>query len=180
MRRDHDALATIARSSLEAAGQPSFNGSPVGVLLTIPYDVLEDRLRESWLTLPSGMKVSAETARRFACDAEIVPTVLGTKSEVLDIGRSSRQFTSAQRRAAYLEQGGRCAFPKCRRKCVELHHIEWWSHGGSTSLDNGAWLCAFHHWLVHEGGWQLKRGPDRSFVWTNQIGWEQIRDISAA
>jgi hypothetical protein len=153
MRRDHDALATIARSSLEAADHPSFNGSPVGVLVTIPYDVLEDRLRESWLSLPSGMKISAETSRRF---------------------------TSAQRRAAYLEQGGRCAFPKCRRTCVELHHIEWWSLGGRTSLDNGAWVCAFHHWLVHEGGWHLKRGPDRSFVWTNQLGWEQIRHLWAA
>ena len=180
MRRDHDALATVARRSLESSDQPSFAGSPVGVLVTIPYDVLEGRLREAWLTLPSGMRISAGTARRLACDAEILPTVMGTKGEVLDIGRATRQWTSAQRRAAWLEQGGRCAFPKCQRRCVELHHIEWWSHGGSTSLDNGAWLCAFHHWLVHEGGWTLKRGPDRSFVWTNTIGWEQIRHLSAA
>ncbi|HET6818304.1 MAG TPA: DUF222 domain-containing protein [Mycobacteriales bacterium] len=180
MRRDHDALATIARRSLEAADQPGFGGSPVGVLVTIPYDVLEGRVREQWLRLPSGMRVAPETARRLACDAEIVPVVLGSKSEVLDIGRSSRQFTSAQRRGAYVEQGGRCAFPKCRRRCVELHHIEWWSLGGRTSIDNGAWLCAFHHWLVHEGGWTMRRGPDRSFVWTNQIGHQQIRHLSAA
>ena len=180
MRRDHDALGTIARRELESGDQPGFGGSPVGVLVTIPYDVLEKRVREAWLTLPSGMRIAPETARRLACDAEIVPTVLGTKSEVLDIGRSSRQFTAAQRRAAYVEQGGRCAFPKCQRRCVELHHITWWSLDGRTSLDNGAWLCAFHHWLVHEGGWSLRRGPDRSFIWTNRIGHEQIRHISAA
>jgi hypothetical protein len=180
MRRDHDALGTIARNALEVADQPSFTGSPVGVLVTIPYDVLENRLREAWLTLPSGMRISAETARRLACDAEIIPAVLGTNSEVLDIGRSTRQWTSAQRRAAWLEQGGRCAFPKCQRRCVELHHIEWWCLDGTTSLDNGAWLCAFHHWLVHEGRWTLRRGPDRSFIWTNSIGWEQIRHLTAA
>jgi hypothetical protein len=69
MRRDHDALATIARTSLQAADQPGFSGSPVGVLVTIPYEVLADRLREAWLTLPSGMRISAQTARRFACEA---------------------------------------------------------------------------------------------------------------
>jgi hypothetical protein len=179
-RRNHDALGAIARRSLEASDQPSFAGSPIGVMVSIPADVLEDRLRESWLTLPSGMRISAETARRLACDAEIVPVVLGSKSEVLDIGRSTRQWTSAQRRAAWLEQGGHCAFPKCRRRCVELHHIQWWLHGGSTSLDNGAWLCAFHHWLVHEGRWSLKRGPDRSFVWTSRLGHQQTRHLAAA
>jgi hypothetical protein len=179
-RRDHDALATMARRSLESADQPSFGGSPVAVMVTIPYDVLEGRLREAWLTLPSGMRISPETARRLACDAEIVPVVLGSRSEVLDIGRSTRQWTSAQRRAAWLEQGGRCAFPKCQRRCVELHHIKWWLLGGHTSLDNGAWLCTFHHWLVHDGGWTLNRGPDRSFIWTSQIGQQQIRHLSAA
>ena len=179
-RRDHDALATLARLGLEAGDQPGFSGSPVGVLVTIPARILEERLREEWLTLPSGMRIGAETARRLACDAEILPVTLGSAGEVLDIGRATRQWTSAQRRAAWLEQGGHCAFPKCQRRCVELHHIVWWSLGGHTSLDNGAWLCSFHHWLVHEGRWSLRRGPDRSFVWTNTLGQEQIRHLLAA
>src|SRR3954453_20391725 len=82
-RRDHDALRTIARRSLETGDQPSFTGSPLGVLVTIPADVLEDRLREAGLTLPSGMRISPDTARRLACDAEIVPAVLGSAGEVL-------------------------------------------------------------------------------------------------
>ena len=179
-RRDHDALAVIARASLGATAQPSFAGSPIGVMVTIPVELLEDRLREAWLTMPSGMRISAETARRLACDAEIVPVVLGSKSEVLDIGRSTREWTAAQRRAAYIEQGGRCAFPKCRRKCTDLHHIVWWSVGGRTSLDNAAWLCSYHHWLVHEGRWTLHRAPDRSFVWTDTIGRQRRRHLPAA
>jgi len=179
-RRNHDALRLIAMRSLEHSEQPSFGGSPVGVMVTMPFDVLEGRLREAWLTMPSGMQISPDTARRLACDAEIIPVVLGSKGEVLDIGRSTRQWTSAQRRAAWLEQAGRCAFPKCRRRCVELHHIRWWSLGGPTSLDNGAWLCAFHHWLVHDGGWTLKRGPDRSFSWTSPTGERRHRHLEAA
>jgi hypothetical protein len=179
-RRDHDALGVIARTSLAASAQPGFSGSPIGVLVSIPADVLEGRLREAWLTLPSGMRISAETARRLACDAEVIPVVLGSKSEVLDIGRSARQWTAAQRRAAYIEQGGHCAFPGCRRPLSDCHHIVWWSLGGRTSLDNAAWLCAFHHWLVHDGGWTLRRGDDRSFVWTSPAGRLQRRHLSAA
>jgi hypothetical protein len=178
-RRDLDALATIARRSLAADDQPSFAGSPIGVMVTMPLELLEDRLREAWLTMPSGMRIGAETARRLACDAEIVPVVLGSKSEVLDIGRTSRQWTCAQRRAAYLEQAGQCAFRGCKRGCTELHHIVWWSLGGRTSVDNGAWLCAYHHWLVHEGGWKLRRDPDRSFVWTDKFGHEHRHPMAA-
>jgi hypothetical protein len=179
-RRDHDALRAMATTTLAASAQPSFAGSPIGVMVTMPADVLEGRLRDAWLALPSGMRVSAETARRLACDAEIVPVVLGSGSEVLDIGRASRQWTSAQRRATWLEQGGGCAFPKCRRPCRELHHIVWWSVGGSTSIDNGAWLCAFHHSLVHDGGWTWRRGEERSFLWTSPTGDVRRRHPSAA
>jgi len=179
-RRKHDALGEMARLVLAADQQPSFSGSPVGVMVTIPMELLEDRLREAWLTLPTGMRITADTARRLACNAEIIPVVLGSAGEVLDIGRASRHFTAAQRRAAYLEQGGRCGFRHCRRRCVDLHHIIWWRLDGRTSLDNAVWLCSYHHWLVHDGGWSLVRGPDRSFIWTNTIGTEQIRHLTAA
>lgn len=65
---------------------------------------------------------------------------------------------------------GRCAYPGCRRRVVDCHHIKWWSAGGKTTLDNAAWLCAFHHWLVHEGGWTLRRNADGSYTWTSPMG----------
>jgi hypothetical protein len=94
--------------------------------------------------------------------------------------RPTRKFTVAQRRAAYLRDGGRCAFPECRGQVTELHHIVFRRHGGPAALDNAAWLCAFHHWLVHDGGWTLRRGDDRSFVWTSPAGRQQRRHLSAA
>jgi len=142
-------------------------------VVTIDYDSLIAGLRDSWGRLPSGATVSPATARRLACDAELIPAVLSARGDVLDIAVTSRSFSTAVRRAASLEQHGRCAFPGCRRPPVDCHHVVWWSNGGWSTLDNAAWLCAYHHWLVHEGGWSLRRDPDRSLVFTGPAGQER-------
>ena len=49
------------------------------------------------------------------------------------------------------------------------------------TLDNAAWLCAFHHWLVHQGQWVLERDPaDKSYLWTGPHGQQQRRHLSTA
>jgi hypothetical protein len=181
-QRRHDGVGELARGFLADRGvQPSFTGTPVGVIVRIPLELLEGRVtREAAQLLPSGMTVGPDTARRLACDAQLIPAVLGTKGEVLDIGRTGRDFTPAIRKAAYEEQGGRCAFPRCNRRVVECHHIVWWSLGGGTHLDHAAWLCAFHHWLVHEGRWTLRRDVDRSFLFTSPHGEQRRRQLGAA
>ena len=73
-------------------------------------------------------------------------------------------------RAAWTRDQGRCVFPKCRRPPADLHHLTWWSHGGHTDLDNAAWLCAFHHWLVHEANWTLRRDKRHRYVFTAPDG----------
>ena len=177
-QRLHDAIGVIADAFVAGAGAPSFSGAPRTVIVTIDLEVLEGRLRDALVALPYGGVVSADTARRLACDAEIIPMVLGSKGEVLDVGQADHEFSTAIRRAAYVRDGGRCAFPKCRNRCIELHHIVFRRHGGPTSLDNAAWLCAYHHWLVHEGGWTLQRHPlDGSYLWTSQHGRQRIRPI---
>lgn len=178
-QRRHDALGMISDTYL-AQTQPSFNGAPRTVIVTIDLATLEGRLRESWLSTPYG-PLAPETLRRLACDAELIPIVLGGRSEVLDIGVADHEFTTAQRRAAYQRDGGRCVFPHCRNKCVELHHIKFRRNNGPTSLDNAAWLCAFHHWLVHEGGWTLERQDTTSdYLWTNPFGKQLSRKLGTA
>jgi hypothetical protein len=112
--------------------------------------------------LDTGQRLSPATVRKLACDAQVVPALLGTDGHPLDLGRSSRTFTSAQRRALGLRDGNGCAFPGCDRPLVwcEGHHIRYWIDGGSTDLANLALLCRAHHRAVHEGDWQLIRGPD--------------------
>jgi hypothetical protein len=177
-QRRHDALGEIADAYL-ARQQPSFTGAPRTVIVTIDLDTLEGRLRDAWITTPWGA-IAPETARRLACDAELIPMVLGGKSEVLDIGQADHAFTTAQRRAAYHRDGGQCVFPRCTNPPAEVHHIKFRRHGGPTSLDNAAWLCAYHHWLVHEGGWTLERLETHDYLWTNKYGDQLIRHIGTA
>jgi hypothetical protein len=179
-QRRHDALGTLADTYLPAAsgGAPSFTGAPRTVIVTIDLAVLEG-LRDALVTLPTGASISAHTARRLACDAELIPAVLGGRSEILDIGQADHEFSAAIRRAAYLRDGGRCAFPRCRNPVSELHHIRFRRHGGATSLENAAWLCNHHHWLAHDGGWTLGRTP-RGYRWTSPSGRFRERELDEA
>ncbi|MEJ2889942.1 DUF222 domain-containing protein [Actinomycetospora aeridis] len=109
-------------------------------------------------TLDSGYAVDAATVRRWACDAEIVPVVLGSKSEPLDVGRRQRTATDAIRRALHLRDGG-CAFPGCDRtpRRCEAHHVrEWYRHRGDTALENMVLLCRYHHQLLHHRHWTME------------------------
>jgi hypothetical protein len=177
-QRRHDALGLISDTFL-AQTEPSFTGAPRTVIVTIDLATLEGRLRESWFATPFG-QLSPETMRRLACDAELIPMVLGGHGEVLDIGVADHEFTTAQRRAAYQRDRGRCAFPRCRNPVNELHHIIFRRHHGPTNLDNAAWLCAFHHYLVHEGGWSLERQPTGDYLWTNPFGKQLTRRLETA
>jgi hypothetical protein len=177
-QRQHDALGVIAAAYLAHNGAPAFTGSPRTVIITMDLELLENRLREAWIALPSGATISAATARRMCCDAKLVPMVLGGASEILDVGEAGSAFTVATRRAAYERDGGRCAFPHCRNPISELHHITFRRHGGPGSLDNAAWLCNYHHWLVHEGGWTLQRTPGGDYLWTGPQGQQRTRHLT--
>jgi hypothetical protein len=89
------------------------------------------------------------------------PTLGGAPTQPLEVGRTSRVVTGAQRAALVVRDGG-CGFPGCDRPPAwcEAHHLVHWLHGGPTDLANLALLCRAHHRAVHEGGWRLGRDPD--------------------
>ena len=132
-------------------------GAPQGVprqarttlVVTIPLQVLEGRCRGAGTT-PTGAVLTAGTVRRLACDAQVVPVVLGTAGEVLDQGRGRRLFDRAQVRHLWLRDRG-CTFPGCTRPAgwTDAHHLVHWADGGPTSIDNAALLCRAHHSVVH-------------------------------
>jgi hypothetical protein len=99
--------------------------------------------------------------------AKLPPTLGGAPSRPLDVGRSTRVVTPAQRSALAVRDGG-CVFPGCSRPLswCEAHHVWHWLDGGPTDLDNLALLCRAHHRAIHEGGWRLIRGPDGQFTAT--------------
>jgi hypothetical protein len=100
-------------------------------------------------------------ARLRAAATLLPPTLGGAPSQPLDVGRATRVVQPAQRSALTVRDGG-CVFPGCDRPLAwcEAHHLVHWLHGGPTDLANLALLCRAHHREVHEGGWQLSRGPD--------------------
>jgi hypothetical protein len=100
--------------------------------------------------------VAAATLRKIACDADIIPALLGTHGELLDLGRKTRLFTPAQRTALTARDQG-CAFPNCTIPApwCEAHHITYWSHHGPTNINNGVLLCSSHHHLIHKEQWTI-------------------------
>lgn len=100
--------------------------------------------------------VAAATLRKIACDADIIPALLGTHGEILDLGRKTRLFTPAQRLALTARDQG-CTFPNCTIPApwCEAHDITYWSQDGPTNLDNGALLCTHHHHLIHKEQWTI-------------------------
>ncbi len=101
--------------------------------------------------------LSARSIRRIACDADIIPLVLGGDGQVLDVGRAGQLFPPHLRRALIARDRG-CAFPDCTipASWCEAHHMTPWSQGGGTSIDNGVLLCAHHHHVIHLGHWHVE------------------------
>ncbi len=99
----------------------------------------------------SGDVLTAATVRPMACDAAIIPVILGSDSQPLDVGRKKRLVTRAMRTALWLEDQG-CSFPGCSTPAqwTDAHHVRHWLHGGTTCLSNLALLCRRHHVYVHE------------------------------
>ena len=96
-----------------------------------------------------GVRVSAETSRRMACDASLV-SMLHRDGQVVSVGRKTRTIPPHIRRA--LEERDRgCRYPGCGGRFTEAHHVRHWADGGETSLANTVLLCRRHHRLVHEG-----------------------------
>ena len=108
--------------------------------------------------------VSAGTIRRMAASADLIPMVLGTDSVPLDVGRTARLFSKAQRLALHERDGG-CASCGQNISYTHAHHIRWWKrHRGRTDIANGVLLCSFCHHMIHRDGWGIQAPPDRGVV----------------
>lgn len=98
-----------------------------------------------------------ETIKRIACDSSVVVVTEDERGVPLTISRKQRLASTAIRRAL-VARDRCCRFPGCHRtRFVELHHVEHWVDGGETTVDNLMLLCGFHHRLLHEGGYRIRR-----------------------
>jgi len=99
-----------------------------------------------------------ESVKRLCCDSHAVVISENDEGQPLNIGRKTRIIPTAIQRALRARDNNNCSFPGCaNRRFLHSHHVEHWSNGGETSLDNLMLLCARHHTLVHEGGFSISK-----------------------
>jgi HNH endonuclease len=111
-----------------------------------------------------GPAISVTTAQMIACSASWSWMLHDSAGKLLDLGRRRRRPSAALRRAARERDTCRCRFPGCESRRVDLHHIQYWSNGGRTKLDNLVSLCRYHHRLVHERGYLIAAARDGTFT----------------
>ncbi|MGC1207514.1 MAG: DUF222 domain-containing protein [Ornithinimicrobium sp.] len=148
-QRRHDALFTVLRRGL-AGGDSAPTTPKATVNVTINWDLLRQTFTGTGTT-DTGETLSPETVRKMACDADIIPTILGTDREILDLGRAKRLVTPGQRRVLH-HRDTHCTFPECTIPApwCDAHHVQHWSRGGRSDISNYALLCGRHHTIVHD------------------------------
>ena len=152
------------------ADLPRHGGKATTLVVLIDHDTLVADLTAAGIAQTStGEKMTAGQARRLACQAGLRAAVLGTTSEVLDLGRESRLFNPAQRIAMEIRDKT-CTELACTMPAAycEAHHPHPWSDGGQTNLDDGKLLCPFHHHRAHDPGWITHHHPNGSTSFTRR------------
>ena len=153
-----EAFVAMADTALAKAGRDRTGGERTQVVIHVDAATLAHDA-DGRCELADGIALAPETARRLSCDASVV-----------DLGRKRRTVSSSQRRALQARDRG-CRFPGCdRTRFVDAHHVQHWSQGGETNLDNLVTLCRRHHRFVHERGYSVKLGDDGEVAWRNQHG----------
>ncbi|NGN92039.1 DUF222 domain-containing protein [Nocardioides sp. KC13] len=147
---------------------PRHGGHGTTVFITMTLDQLRADLGTAALGF-DGDQITAAEARRMACNADLVPLVLGTDSEILDFGRTARLAHPIQHRALRLRdrccQAEDCDAPAA---WTEAHHLKPWSEGGRTDLANMVLLCGSDHRRIHDPKYGYERLPDGRIRFTRR------------
>jgi len=154
--RTFDQLRADAFMSMVTAAPATGCRRQAELLVIVDLQTLQGGLHEASVCETfDGQPLPPATVRRLACEAEIIPIVLGGDGRVLDVGRARRLATEDQRRALRAMHRT-CAAPDCpvRFGDCDIHHLKEWREGGVTNLQNLVPLCSKHHHLVHEGRWR--------------------------
>ena len=179
-QRRVEALTAVCQvaAAATADARAGTTGFATALHVTVPVtDLVAERGSGEVLgSTADGTLLAPDTLRRLACDAALIPHVLGTAGEPLAVGAARRLFTRAQRRHLTLRDRG-CTYPGCTAPAAwtKAHHVRHWADHGPTDVGNAALLCQRHHTTVHRRRlWaQVRERPDergRSVVWDRTAG----------
>jgi hypothetical protein len=177
-QRRVDALRHVAEVAL-AGGPRARNADRFQVVVHVDAAALEQSSERGQSVLGDGIRVSAETSRRIACDSTRVVMTHDAEGNVLDVGRKSRSVPTPIRRALEHRDQRCCRFPGCQNRICDVHHLEHWADGGETRLSNLMLLCTRHHTLVHEGGFRVVVGNGGEMCFQQPDG-RRIPDVPDA
>ena len=144
------ALDALLTSVLES-GLPQDKGVRPHVDLTVDLAQLAADPDHATGRLAGFGTIGPAQLQQMLCSADLTPILTAGRHAVLDVGRTHRLATPAQRKAVVARQRGRCAGHGCHGPVVHVHHVEYWSNGGPTDLANLVGLCPRCHALVHQG-----------------------------
>jgi hypothetical protein len=163
-QRRADALVAICSASIAADPDPD----RATVVIHAELDGL--RSGSGGCEIEGGGAIDPQAVRRLLCNARVQTVLEGRDGEVLGLGRTSREPSAWMlRQIRYRDR--ECRFPGCgSHRFTEAHHVTWWRHGGRTDLDNLVLICSFHHRLVHELGWSMRRDPGGELRWLRPDG----------
>jgi hypothetical protein len=157
--RRADALVAMCSARLASDEDQDRATVVVHADLDVLYDVDTNALVEG------GPVIGGSVVQRLLCNARLQAVLEHPDGSVVGLGRVSRE-PSAWMMRQIRHRDDTCRFPGCdARRFTQAHHIEWWSRGGETELDNLVLVCSFHHTLVHERGWSIERTDDGDLVW---------------
>ena len=131
------------------------------LLLIADYHTLSGQLGNP--RLENGTPLPAQTLRKLACDAQILPAIFAGASIPLDLGRARRTATGPQR-AALIARDKHCIGCGAKASWCQAHHIHHWQDGGPTNLDNMCLLCSRCHHKVHDQNWTVHKTPTGKYT----------------
>lgn len=167
----YDLFMDILRAGAVANAADVFGARQPGVRMVVVKNAVGP-LDQFGRMLPTGHAedggdpLPGSVVDRHVCMNGSLDVTLDAKGNPLDVGREQRAFTTLQRKALAVRDGG-CALPGCSvpASYCEAHHCDhWFEDHGRTDIDRGILLCRFHHLLLHNNGYKITRDRHGPFV----------------
>jgi len=160
-RRLADALVDLSVHALDSGLIPQQGSQRTHLQVTTSLETLLALPGAPAADMEFSLPISSKTVERLACDCSVTRILLGSDSMVIDVGRAKRTISGPARKALNARDRG-CTWPACERPAswTSGHHVKHWFYGGTNDPPNLTLLCYRHHWMVHEGNWQIVRGDD--------------------
>ena len=176
-RRLADALVDLSMHALDTGLIPQQASQRTHLQVTTTLETLLGLAGAPAAEMEFSLPISAKAVERLACDCSVTRILLDSDSMVIDVGRAKRTVSGPQSKALKARDKHCVWATGCDRPATwtSAHHLVHWIHGGPSDLSNLALLCYRHHWMVHEGNWQIVRTDDGHFITVPPpTGFEQL------